>query len=268
MPLEVVKVAINRQNKSDAYIKKLRSMEGRKHGESMVDVTNRFLGLTVQETHDIKVYKVFPDKKKNDQSDDLESDVPVATKRVLIGSEFTRYIVNKEKKAVRETIGSLQQAIDDPVNKPLRDDHQKLQDALISFHEVSVQNKISMDRDDEKSAEYTRRHYMKMSEQTKKKAEMRPELMQAASDKTTEECIDWAIQTSQFYASRLEEDLFRLENKLRDFVIKSPSSPDGDALNHGGSDDDSDMGGFEARKRSSVGRLGNPRERNLLVNVA
>jgi hypothetical protein len=199
--------------------------------DSRIDYANDRLRQTMVEIHDIKMYRSANTKKAPTTTMDglLQplNESPIKEnnnkapgtadkKRVLVGAEFSRFIVNKElAKADRLNVmrNRFHDPIEDILKKSQKDIDQSLMDVRILKHKTKKMN----DQDDPKSLDNQRKVLLEQSEEKRMFGFLHPDKVNTLEEpKPTENYVHFVIDSVNLQdEKKLEKDLLQLESALR-----------------------------------------------------
>ncbi len=214
--------------------------------ESRVDYANDRLRQTMVEIHDIKMYRSMNSKKISTASyvgmmdgtqipidrEKLANGIDKDKKRVLVGAEFSRFIVNKELAKV-DRLNVIQNRFHDPIEGVLRKSQKDIDDSLSETRLLKHKTRKMNDRDDPHSLDNQRKTLLEQSEEKRQFGFLHPDKVHTLEDpKPTETYVHFVLDSVNLHdEKKLEKDLLQLETTLRkdlDEGVDTDSSNDDD----------------------------------------
>lgn len=221
--------------------------------ESHIDKANADLRQTMKEIEEVKMYRTIRPRKGQSS----QGQKPDSKRRVLVGAEFNRFIVSKEKAKIDKININLKR-FHDPVLDVMDESMKELDKNVKEAIQVSYQSKQLHKGDDPQLLDSQRKHLLLQSEERRKSARFHPTKVGGlATPRAPEDYVNWALESSAHEKGNLENDLMHLEKHLR-------KEADNDYLDTSSSDDGNKYHPLYKKKKASnkkyLERFGEVRE--------
>ena len=207
--------------------------------ESRIDQANSDLRQTMTEIEEIKMYRSVKPRRTTStitSTTVISSQKPDTKRKVLVGAEFNRFIVSKEK-AKMDKININLKRFQDPILEVLATSQQQIADHIheakvIGFHSQQLHKGADPDNLDQQ-----RKTLLSQSEQRRKVSAEHPQYVHRLEAKRPQDdYVTWAIESSRHQSSKLETQLMQLETTLRKEaehdITNTSSSDDEHAKKH------------------------------------
>lgn len=214
--------------------------------DSRIDYANDRLRQTMVEIHDIKMYRSVNTKKISTTAyaaglQGLPSSLTGGVgkekgtgsdgkKRVLVGAEFSRFIVNKEL-AKADRLNVIHNRFHDPIEGVLQKSQQDIENSLLETRMLKHKTRKMNDRDDPHSLDNQRKELLEQSTEKREFAFLHPDKVYTLEEpKPTEHYVHFVIDSVNLHdEKKLEKELLQLESTLRkelDEGVETDSSDD------------------------------------------
>lgn len=180
--------------------------------ESRIDQANSDLRQTMTEIEEIKMYRsVKPRRAISAQ----QSTKPDTKRKVLVGAEFNRFIVSKEKAKIDKININLKR-FQDPILEVLASSQQAIEEHVHEAKVIGYRSHQLHKGANRNNLETQRKQLLSQSEQRRKQAKEHPQhVHELEALRPQDDYVTWALDSSIHQESKLENELMQLETSLR-----------------------------------------------------
>jgi hypothetical protein len=187
--------------------------------ESRAEYANDRLRKTMGEIDDIRMYRTTSKKLADRQPATIQDGRRTATadkKRVLVGAEFSRFIVNKQN-ARMERMNVIKNQFHDPIEEVLTSAHQTIGENIADARYIKYKSVKMVDHNDPGCLDNQRKELLADSDRKRTFGAQHPqEVVTLETTKPAEEYLQFIIDSIHLQdQSKLETELLALERNLR-----------------------------------------------------